>query len=115
MKKFMAAILAGCFVASAFPANARETAIDDGNEIISVCGDQTYFSSGYCLGYIRGVSHGADMYFASKNTNICYPNNVTVGQLRDVVVDYIRRNPAKRTESAMLLVARASIEAWPCR
>jgi hypothetical protein len=51
---------------------------------------------------------------STKNAKICYGSNVTIGQIRDVVVYYIRRHPEKRDQSAMVLVGYASAEAWPC-
>lgn len=113
MKNLVAAALAGCLVAS--PVQAREVAIDDGNELLSICGEDDAFSRGYCLGYIRGLTIGVDYLLVTKDAKICYPDGVTWGQIKDVAVSYIRRNPAKRADRAIFLVGLASAEAWPCR
>lgn len=94
---------------------ARETAVDDGNDLLDVCTKGDYFSDGYCLGYIRGLSNGVDMVLYTNKQQICYRQGITLGQIRDVVIAYIRRNPAKRNENAMVLVSWASAEAWPCK
>jgi len=113
MKNIISAALAVCLVAS--PVQAREFAVDDGNDLLSTCNSGEYYNQGYCLGYIRGLSLGVDAVLETGKKKICYPENVTMGQLRDVVIAYIRRNPAERNKNAMVLVAFASSDAWPCQ
>lgn len=107
-------LIAAALLVTATPASARETAVDDGNDLLDVCTKDDYFSQGYCLGYIRALSSGVDAILATNKQQICYRQGITIGQIRDVVVSYIRRNPAKRNENAMVLVSWASAEAWPC-
>lgn len=106
MKKLVIAAL----LLTSSPVLARETAIDDGNDLLTACST----SEGYCLGYIRGLSNGVDMILAQKGKRICYGQNVTLGQVRDVVVDYVRRHPATRNQNSMVLTAYALGAAWPC-
>lgn len=107
--------IAAALLLTASPASAREQATDDGNDLLDICTKDDYFNQGYCLGYIRALSSGVDMVLATSNQRICYRDNITMGQIRDVVIAYIRRNPAKRNENAMVLVSWASAEAWPCK
>lgn len=107
--------IAAALLFAATPANARETVTDDGNELLDICSKEGYFSQGYCLGYIRALSSGVDMLLYTNKQRICYGPNITIGQVRDVVLAYLRRNPAKRNENAMVLVSWASAEAWPCK
>ena len=95
-------------------ASARDFVSDDGNELLTLCNSGYDFSQGMCLGYVRGLSVGVDMMLALQDKKICYPSNITVGQMKDVVAAYIRRNPDKRHESNLILFMRATIEAWPC-
>jgi hypothetical protein len=111
MKKHL--MIIGALLA-ATPAEAR-VVTDDGNELLEVCTRDDYFSQGYCLGYIRALSDGVDMVLYTGNQKICYGDNVTIGQIRDVVIDYVKRNPAKRNKNAMVLVSWALAEAWPCQ
>ena len=111
MKKHL--IIIGALLA-ATPAEAR-VVTNDGNELLEVCTQTDYFSQGYCLGYIRALSDGMDMILAMDNKQVCYGGNVTIGQIRDVVIDYVKRNPAKRNQNAMVLVSWALAEAWPCQ
>jgi hypothetical protein len=114
MKNILTAALAGSLVMLSTPVKAREVAVDDGNDMLTVCNKPDSYSEGYCLGYIRALSTGVDVYLTTRKEKVCYGTNVTIGQLRDVVVDYVRRNPAKRDEQAITLVLLASAEAWPC-
>ena len=111
MKKHL--MIIGALLAAP-PAEAR-VVTDDGNELLEVCTRDDYFSQGYCLGYIRALSDGMDMILAMDNKQVCYGDNVTIGQIRDVVIDYVKCNPAKRNKNAMVLVSWALAEAWPCQ
>lgn len=110
----MKKLLISALLFASTPAQAREVAVDDGNDMLTICNKSDSYSVGFCTGYIRALSTGVDIIMAEKDLKVCYGENVTIGQIRDVVVDYTRRNPAKRNESAIVLVAYASAEAWPC-
>jgi len=80
----------------------------DGNQLYRWCtgGDR----SG-CLGYVTGV---ASVESALNAIAVCFPQAVTADQLRDVAIAYLRNNPAKRHESALVNVSSAFLEAFPC-
>lgn len=108
-------LCAAALIGASMPAQARETAVDDGNDLLQTCDTDTSTSRGYCLGYIRGLSSGVDAVLATSKQYICYPHGVTIGQVRDVVVAFVRNNPGKRHENALVLVSWASAQAWPCK
>lgn len=112
MKKHIM-ILAALLIAN--PAKAGEVVKDNGNELLELCNSSNQYERGMCLGYIRGLSVGVETMLSFQNKKICYPAGVTVGQMQDVVVSYIERNPAKRHEISILLFMRAINEAWPCQ
>lgn len=97
------------------PAKANDTVSDNGNEILEICDRGTNFGDGFCIGYIRGLKTAVDVIIRLNDRQTCYPDGITVGQLRDVVVSYVRRNPANRHEGATLVFMRAISEAWPCK
>lgn len=97
------------------PLQARETVSDDGNELLGYCTDSSYFMQGMCLGYVRGLDAGVAALVQYADLTICRPDNVTVGQIKDVILAYIRRHPAKRHEGNVLLSMYAQVEAWPCK
>jgi hypothetical protein len=76
-----------------------------GNDLLSSCTatEKTYLTSsdkmseyGQCVGYIKGWLDGIGWYGASVPT--CVPKGVTVGQLVEMTVKYLRENPAIRHE-----------------
>jgi hypothetical protein len=60
------------------------------------------------LGYIQGV---ADAYV---RVVFCPPENVTAGQLSDMMKNYLINNPVSRNKTADTLIAEAFGQVWPC-
>ena len=44
----------------------------------------------------------------------CRPEAATVGQVRDVVVAYLKAHPESRHGESIGLIVNALLEAWPC-
>lgn len=112
MKRIM---IAAALAMAPAPAGAAEPAEDNGNRLLSNCSDDGYFMEGFCLGYIRALTISADLIMANGNNAVCIPDGVQAGQVRDMIVAYIRRNPSSRHEHALVLVSWALREAWPCK
>jgi len=60
------------------------------------------------LGYIQGVS---DAYVRIV---FCPPENVTAGQLYDMMKNYLTNNPVSRNRTADAIIAEAFGQVWPC-
>ena len=58
---------------------------------------------------MEGISDALNM-----DGSVCTPANVTVGQVVDVIVNYLQANPKYRHISASLLAGAALREAFPC-
>lgn len=90
----------------------------DGNAFLDYCrpsashGDRM-FSYGFVLGAVH--AHNMVTGIRSVRPLFCSPSNATAGQMRDIVCDYIQRNPQGRHQEAVLLTALALSEAFPCR
>ncbi|HBV5676308.1 Rap1a/Tai family immunity protein [Klebsiella aerogenes] len=67
------------------------------------------FSSGMYSGYITGISD------AFIGTAFCAPDGTTNGQLYDIVFNYLKENPARRTDDAGVIVLRSLSDAYPCK
>jgi hypothetical protein len=102
------------------PANASQT----GNQLYEQCTREraapTYwYDDAACTAYISGFIEGAtsfqEFWPADQPKAICLPPNVTAGQMRDVVVAYLARNPERRHLSAMMSIVTAAVAAFPCR
>ena len=95
----------------AFSQNADTVAVS-GNELYSRCihGPSTpqYVA---CLAYVEGTVDAL-----SVDKTICLPeSHVTTGQVKDIIVNYLRDHPQNRHNSASLLAAIALNEAFPCK
>ena len=93
---------------------ARDVVPDDGNELLGFCTSSDDWERGTCFGYIRGADATLSLWaLSNKAKPYCAPAGVTVGQLKDVVISYITRHAATRSDSAPLLIIKAQMEAWP--
>lgn len=80
-----------------------------GNSLLEQCkrGDQMYV-----LGYVVGVT---DLMITFATTEkLCFPNQVTALQLKDVVCQFIDKHPERRHETADYLAFVALYETFPC-
>ena len=91
---------------AAGPAQAQE--FQSGNQLLSNCEADDISRKSVCLGYVVGA------HDAFSGSSICSPDNVTQGQVRDVVVRWLRANPDKRHISADRTVMIALGSVWPC-
>jgi hypothetical protein len=112
MKK---AIMIAAALMTATPAHGSTTMQNNGNGMLSDCTNDSIFHSGVCLGYIQGIYASVNVMMAMSGKGICYPEQVTLGQIRDVVISYLRRNPQSRHENSVLLYMKAVTEAWRCK
>ena len=69
----------------------------------------TATSKAIAIGYIMGVADQA------RGITFCPPENVTAGQLLDMVDLFLSRNPDKRHYTANSIVAIIIAETWPCK
>jgi hypothetical protein len=80
----------------------------DGNELLDRMRSTEPVRRGVAIGYVLGV------HDTMARVNHCTPSNVTSGQLRDIVQNYITNTPARRHESADVLVMDALKIGFPC-
>jgi hypothetical protein len=97
----------------ASPANAYFV---DGNELLEHCsvapsGDE--FDRTVCLTYIMGAFDAHMFQRTARNDPRCVPQTLSGGQLRELVVEYLRANPENRAMDASALVWNAVLAEWP--
>jgi hypothetical protein len=96
------------------------TDFSKGNGLLKVCSSDRTVDSDICLGYIVGAADGLDLMNdqvkkkCNRSRSFCYPSGVAFGQIRDVVINYLKANPDKRQDDSALLVELAMNQAWPC-
>lgn len=77
-----------------------------GNELLERMQDPA--RAAIAMGYVAGVVDvGAGEYH-------CLPADATLGQIRDVVRQYLLSNPTSRHMSAAVLVTLPLMNTWPC-
>jgi hypothetical protein len=101
--------------ATVFASNQHAAIADfrDGNSLLRECtgSDPEQLA---CLGYIMGITdiiRGKEVLGYKP----CLYSNISVQQLHDVVVLYLRSQPAIRHYSAASLVVAALGHSFPCR
>ena len=90
----------------------------DGNLLYEKCSatgeNLNYFiKDSYCRAFILGAWDAAQIENSANGSTNCLPENVTVGQLQDIVTKYLRENPEKRAKQAASLVIAAVESAFP--
>lgn len=87
---------------------------DRGNDLLqrldAFAAQKGGFSGGAGAGYVVGV---ADTLTAIGT--VCLPGGVSNGQVTAVVHKYLRDNPAVLHQNAVVLVARALMDSFPCK
>ncbi|WP_422057721.1 Rap1a/Tai family immunity protein [Sphingomonas sp.] len=118
MRSFAIFLIIIGLAAGAFPQQAKAE-FYDGNRLYARCttekGEVTFYQyQAACMGYIAGVADATGTFRAAKGNAQCVPPNVTMQQITDVVVSYLRSNPGERHYAASTLVMLAIGKTWPC-
>jgi len=113
MKRFLL-----CVVLVVGMAGPAVGAYVDGNFILRTCRDKTdNEKQAFCMGYVGGVSDTSDTVAASYTgaAKVCKPAGVTLPQIADLAIAWLKANPSKRHFSASTVVVIALVEAFPCK
>ena len=91
-----------------------------GNQLYSACtaekNDPTYYQRiAQCQSYVTGALDMLDGLQSFKKLPVCLTSGVTVGQVTDITIKYLREHPEKRNYSASSLVFLAANEAFGCQ
>jgi hypothetical protein len=95
--------------------------VKDGNGLLQLCAADNQGEALLCTGYIGGVVDGFRVYPPGDNCKsvaasfYCVPESVTQGQIKDVIVDYLKNHPATRHDPSLGLIVSALKAAWPCK
>jgi hypothetical protein len=94
------------FVFAASVSAQASVIFQTGNEFLRECEPTP---TAFCLGVAAGYS---DML--AVNGQICKQHSVTVAQVKDVIVKFLREHPENRHYSAASLAGVALTDAFPC-
>jgi hypothetical protein len=79
-----------------------------GNELLQRMDSDNAHNQMLAMGYVAGV---VDM---TRGDFHCAPANVTLGQVRDMVRNYLVNTPANRHMNGSVLVTLPLMNVWPC-
>lgn len=63
----------------------------------------------FAIGYVVGV------HDATEQALHCSPIGITAGQISDLVLQWMRANPAERHRPGDVIVSHVLQQTWPCR
>jgi hypothetical protein len=119
----MTSRLLSCFalaVAVGMPGVPAWAGFYSGNDLLEACATEqdnsAYFEKNYeCIAYVAGAVDAFNTTREANKLKSCIPAGVTIRQLRNVTIDYLRANPKDRDKSASASVFSATRRAWPCK
>lgn len=116
--KIIMGVAAAVALAAVMPQQAKAN-FYSGNEVYSNClalrSDDTYYQKyAMCMAYVSGAYDAIELARDINSAPRCGPDGLTVGQLKDVVVKYMREHPENRNYSAASLVLLSMVDAWGC-
>ena len=79
----------------------------DGNKLLSEM-NGGHSDRMYAMGYIAGVAD------TLSGVTVCGPYSITLGQMHDMVKQYLEQYPADRHNSADRIINHVLKSAWPC-
>lgn len=96
--------LAALAVAAAL-AGPQEINLDNGLGLLRTCEDENL--SLMCLGYLKGVTDAVDVYamVVGRPSPWCMPDGITLGDMRQVIVEDLRKRRDLWTDMAPAVVA----------
>lgn len=112
------------FGAATFYPNMAFASFKTGNDLLAECKEASGVDFGECLGYVLGAAdamEGPTIYTTkirngaiAQRPRACFRDEVTAGQLRDIVVKWLEDHPQIRDMSASACVEAALSAAFPC-
>jgi hypothetical protein len=104
--KIMRAILISAALATASIPHHAKADFYSGNELYARCTGETYSEMSLCQGYVAGVWDRSDV------DKVCPATNARLGQIVDVVKNYLRDRPEDRHFAAESLAVDAFEKAF---
>ena len=89
--------------------SAHATYFNDGNKLLADMNEGSSTKRMYALGYVAGVVDSMNRFM------FCLPSSVTIGQLTDMIHNYLRNTPSERHQPADVIIAKAFGIAFPCK
>ncbi len=114
-----AAALASCLCLALLPVDARGS--QTGQDFLELCSGGESWTEGYCTGYVTGAGELIDGLLLEKDLKpaldgkaFCLPEDLRKGEVRNLVLDYLRAHPEVRDKQMTSITWAALIETFPC-
>ena len=85
-----------------------------GDDLLRECTSSSGRNQYSCMGYLQGVADTLAVDRILANKNACIEPNVSAAQLRDVIILYLKNNPADRRLPASAAAKSAFTTALTC-
>ena len=101
-------------VSSAAKAQKTSDIINRGDDFLAVCQYDNNRPPDVCLAYVAGVAGTLALNWSDTGQRICVPDSATVRTTLDLVLQYIKDNPEKRSQKTIFLIAQVTIKKYVC-
>ena len=112
--KVFSGLLLTLFLISGVQASSSD-AFFRANQLYSLCNSEVKFDNAFCEGYIIGVNDSVFSGHLNNAIQVCYPEGVTIEQLRLVLVKYMETVPEKLHFVAEGIVAEGLAAVFQCQ
>jgi hypothetical protein len=101
-------------ISSAAKAQKTSDIISRGEDFLEVCQYDSNQPPDVCLAYVAGVAGTLALNWSDTGQRICVPESATLRTTLDLVLQYIKDNPEKRSQKTIFLVAQVTIKKYVC-
>jgi hypothetical protein len=101
-------------ISSVSKAQKTSDIINSGDDFLAVCQYDNNRPPDVCLAYIAGVAGTLALNWSDTGQRICVPDSATLRTTLDLVLQYIKDNPQKRSQKTIFLVAQVTIKKYVC-
>jgi hypothetical protein len=109
----LARILVGIIISCSISVESKADRFETGNSLYRRCVNTlSKHDNIFCHAYLIGVADA--LHSKSKLSNVCIPDSVLTGHVKQVVIEFISINPKMRHYSAEKLAEFAISQAFPC-
>ena len=113
IKTLIMAVLA-LTISSVAKAQKTSDIINSGDDFLAVCQYENNRPPDVCLAYVAGVAGTLALNWSDTGQRICVPDNATLRTTLDLVLQYIKDHPEKRSQKTIFLVAQVTIRKYVC-
>jgi hypothetical protein len=101
-------------ISSAARAQKTSDVLNSGDDFLAACQYDNNRPPDVCLAYVAGVVGTLALNWSDTGQRICVPDRATVRTTLDLVLQFIKDNPEKRSQKTIFLIAQVTIKKYVC-